>query len=364
METVRLGRTNLQVGEIGVGCWAIGGPFVNLGLAGGWDSADDKEAKEGLLEAVEMGANLFDTADVYGFGRSERLVGWMLRKVAEAGLAGRDQLTIATKVGYFQGCSEHPYLPLHMRHQLEMSLHNLGTDYVDIYWFHHLDFGEKEQYLEGTIEEMRRFREEGHIRFIGLRGPHKFSPKRHERAPDGKDPLNHFFRMAEIIDPDVITLRYNVLSPKYDSQESDVFEWAENRDLGVLVYKPLAQGLLLDKYDPDKPPVFGPGDHRIRKRWFQREALSVLKRRLAVVKREFDCVTTSDLMSLFIKYCLSRTRNMCVLVGFRNAQQLRESLSVGGRLTKRQCLRLREIFRGIGEEIGEFVVTKRGDQHA
>ena len=70
-----LGKTGLTVSDVGAGCWAIGGPFTNLGVDGGWSPIAESDAKEGLMEAVEMGVNLFDTADVYGLGRSERLVG-------------------------------------------------------------------------------------------------------------------------------------------------------------------------------------------------------------------------------------------------------------------------------------------------
>jgi aryl-alcohol dehydrogenase-like predicted oxidoreductase len=77
----RLGSSGLQVSALGVGCWAIGGPAVNLGLPMGWSTADDKATLRGLLRAFELGATLFDTADVYGLGHSERLLGRFLRQV-------------------------------------------------------------------------------------------------------------------------------------------------------------------------------------------------------------------------------------------------------------------------------------------
>lgn len=356
MNNIRLGKTNLQVTNIGVGCWTIGGTFSNLGLAGGWSGVDENDARKGLIEAIKMGANLFDTADVYGFGKSERHLGWALKKAERDNIIKRENLIIATKVGYFQGCSEHPYIPLHMRHQLEMSMRNLSVDYVDIYWFHHLDFGLNNQYLEGAIDQMRNFQKKGLIRFIGLRGPHKFSPSRKKGQIKTLDTLEHFYHIADIVNPDVITLRYNALSHKYDEPCTDLFTWAIERDIGLITYKPLAQGLLLDKYDPDNPPVFCSDDHRSRKKWFGKEGLLALRKRLAIVKKEFNCVTTSDLVHLFIKYCLSRSTNVCVLVGFRDPRQIRESLSTHGQLNNEECQRLRKIFDGINEEIGNFIV--------
>ncbi len=359
MDKVRLGRTNLHVGEIGIGCWAIGGPFNNMELAGGWDITDNTEEQQALIEALKLGANLFDSADVYGFGKSERELGLMLKHVEKESLAQREDIIIATKVGYFKGCAEHPYTPLHIRHQLEMSLNNLSTEYIDIYWFHHLDFGENHNLLEPALIQMRRFKDEGRVKYIGLRGPHKYSPLRAKGSKTTSESLKDFFYIADIVDPDIISLRYNVLSHKFDKSEADLFDWATKRDIGIITYKALAQGLLLDKYDPNNPPVFSSNDHRSRKAWFGSKGLSVLKSRLAIVKKEFNCNSTAELVQLFIKYNLSRSTNVCAVVGFRNLCQIRESLSTKGRLDRDQCQMLREIFEGISEEIGDFITIRK-----
>src|SRR5450759_2442329 len=81
----------IDVCRIGIGCWPIGGPDSNLGMPMGWSTADDTEARRGLDRAYELGANLFDTADVYGHGHSERLVGWLLSHVP------RNQVAVASK---------------------------------------------------------------------------------------------------------------------------------------------------------------------------------------------------------------------------------------------------------------------------
>lgn len=354
MQKRRLGRTNLVVGEIGVGCWPIGGSTLNLGMSAGWDGINGKDATEGLLKAIEMGANLFDTADVYGLGQSERLIGNMIEKVVHEELIRREDVVIATKGGYFQGCAPHGFDPLHMRHQLEMSLQNLKTDYIDVYFYHHLDFGPNDKYLMSAIKQMETFRDEGLIKHIGLRGPHKFSLYR-KMEPDSFDGgQDRFHNLAELINPDVIGIRHNMISPTYDNPEHDIFKWAEEKDIGILIYKPLGQGLLLDKYDPNNPPKFSPGDHRNRKPWFKDKGLSVLKSRLAIIKEKFDCKNTSDLVQLAIKYCLSRSQTACVLVGFRNADQVQESLLTEGYLSHEEYQYIREAFQGINEEIGKF----------
>lgn len=355
MKQRRLGRTGLVVSEIGVGCWAIGGPFVNLGLAAGWDGVDETAAREGLVTAIEMGANLFDTADVYGFGQSERILGWMLEHIRKRGVVRREDIVLVSKVGYFRGCAPHGFDPLHMRHQLEMTLQNLNTDYLDIYFFHHLDFGPNDLYLQPAVEQMRNFKTHGLIRFIGLRGPHKFSLYRKLRQDSSDGSYDRFLQLVKRVEPDVVSVRYNMITPTYDKPETDIFGWAEQAGIGILTYKPLGQGLLLDKYDPASPPSFSLADHRSRKVWFKEKGLTVLRSRLAQIKSRFGCQTTQDLVQLAIKYCLSRSESACVVVGFRNASQIRESLSTEGYLSQEECNYIRKVFEGVRDEIGEFI---------
>lgn len=355
MKKRRLGRTDLMVSEIGLGCWAIGGPAINLGMGAGWDNFNEQEAKDGLVFSIEKGVNIFDTADVYGFGQSERLLGWLIKKIEFEKLAKREDLFIATKVGYFSGCAIHGYDSLHMRHQLEMSLKNLNTDYADIYFFHHLDFGKNDEYLEDAICQMRRFRESGLIRFIGLRGPHKFSLLRKQGERNIGGGYDRFLELVNLIDPDVVSVRYNMLTPTYDKPESDIFSWAKEEDRGLLTYKPLGQGLLLNKYDPSSSPQFSEYDHRQRKAWFKNKGLTVLKERLEKIGGKFNCKDPNDFVQLAIKYCLSRSDINCVIVGFRDASQLKDSLSLNGTLNEEECIYIKGIFNDVRREIGEFI---------
>jgi aryl-alcohol dehydrogenase-like predicted oxidoreductase len=87
-----LGRSGIEVSDLGVGCWAIGGPFWRDAQPLGWGEVDDEESARALRRAVELGVTFFDTADVYGTGHSEEVVGRALRTV-------RDQVVIATKWG-------------------------------------------------------------------------------------------------------------------------------------------------------------------------------------------------------------------------------------------------------------------------
>ncbi|NCV56386.1 MAG: aldo/keto reductase, partial [Betaproteobacteria bacterium] len=126
----RLGKTDLQVSEISLGCWTLGGKNWVEGQMNGWADVDEDQVTQALKLAIDRGVNHFDNADVYGNGRAERMLARCLKKL---GLRSEDYL-IATKVGHFRGTAEHAYDPIHIRHQLEQSLRNLQRDYVDIYY--------------------------------------------------------------------------------------------------------------------------------------------------------------------------------------------------------------------------------------
>lgn len=322
---------------MGAGCWSIGGPFSNLGLAGGWDNVKEKDAKEALYLAFKMGVNIFDTADVYGLGNSERLIGWWVRKLEKEGVK-RDEFVIISKVGYFFGTAPHGYYSLHMRHQLEMSLNNLKTKYLDIYFFHHYDFGPKDKYLSKAIRQMKEFKRKGLVHFIGLRGPHQFLPYRKIRKMSTEELFDRFFYLAELIDPDVISVKYNMLDRDIGDYKIDIFKWAKERDIGVVIYEPLAHGLLTNKYNPDNPPKFSDQDHRSRKFWFTREGIQIISSKLRILGEKFNCNSVKDYIHLALRFCLSRSNKSVVFVGFKNKQQVKENFSV-----KEVCLTKKEI---------------------
>jgi len=349
-----LGKTNLRVTEIGVGCWAIGGTAHNLGMGAGWDGVNNKQAYEGLIASIEFGVNLFDTANVYGLGNSERL----LSSIWTEKITPREDLIIISKLGYFQGCSEHGYDDLNMVHQLEMSLRNLKTEYIDIYFFHHLDFGENDMYLEKAIEQMLKFKEQGKIRHIGLRGPHKFSLLRKANIISSISEYDRFIKLFELIDPDIIGVRYNMISPTFDDSKTDIFDWAARRNVGIVTYKPLAQGLLLDKYDPSHPPKFSDYDHRNRKKWFEEKGLRILKEKIADLKEYFQVDSTKELVEISLAYCLYKKNISSVLVGFKNKTQLFESLNITKELTKKEIEFIQKTFNNIDLQIGDFIQFK------
>jgi aryl-alcohol dehydrogenase-like predicted oxidoreductase len=129
-----LGRSKIEISALGMGCWAIGGPFWAGDQPLGWGQVDDTESTRAIHAALEYGVTFFDTADVYGAGHSERMLG--------KALAGkREKVVIATKFGnQFDQSSKQvtgsSAVPEYIRAALDASLERLGTNYIDLYQFH------------------------------------------------------------------------------------------------------------------------------------------------------------------------------------------------------------------------------------
>src|SRR5262245_11649553 len=123
-----------HVSAIGLGCWAIGGPFRLDGKPDGWGAVDDDESVRAINRAIDKGVTLFDTADVYGTGRSERVLGRAVR-------GRRDDVVLATKFGYTYDESAREITgtdlsPAYVRRACAASLIRLGTDHIDLYQLH------------------------------------------------------------------------------------------------------------------------------------------------------------------------------------------------------------------------------------
>ena len=141
MQTRRLGRSNIEVSPLGLGCWAIGGEYTFADEDDrrqiGWGAVDDADSARAIQRALDLGVTLFDTADVYGCGHSERVLGQALG-------ARRPQVVLATKFGMVFdeetgtvfAQRRRPITPQDINQALEASLRRLKTDYIDLYQFH------------------------------------------------------------------------------------------------------------------------------------------------------------------------------------------------------------------------------------
>jgi myo-inositol catabolism protein IolS len=306
MKYRRLGKTDLEVSEISLGCWTLGGKNWVEGHMNGWADVDEDEAVAGLKLAVDRGVNHFDNADVYGNGRAERMLARALKKL---GLRSEDYI-VATKVGHFRGTAEHAYDPLHIRHQLEQSLKNLQRDYVDIYYLHHGDFGPRGEWLEGAAATLEELVREGKVRVKG------------QSAYTAED----FARAVPVVRPAVLQSIGNLLRPDFFLPDSPVGRLLEEGEMSFVAFSPLHQGILLGKYDPQSPPIFEPGDIRKQDPKFQGPELKRLKPLLEALKSRFGA-EPARLAAVAMRYVLNHPRVACVIPGFRNAHQTEQNLT-------------------------------------
>lgn len=270
--------------------------WVN-GTANGWADVDEDEVTKAIKIALDAGVNHFDNADVYGNGRAER----MLRRVLDRLGVKRDRLVIATKVGHFKGTADHAYESSHIRHQCEQSLINLGCESIDLYYFHHGNFGD---YLEEASATMHDLVQEGKVRFVGQSAYN----------------VDDFVRAIPVVKPVVLQSRAHALDDAFIRPDSPLQSLMDQYDLSFVAFSPLAQGLLLDKFDPLNPPKFGDGDYRHGRAEFDSENLMKLKPKLAKLKERFGD-SVEDLAAMALQFGLAHPNVCCVIPGFRNERQ-------------------------------------------
>jgi aryl-alcohol dehydrogenase-like predicted oxidoreductase len=213
METINIESLPMPASRIALGTWAMGGWM--------WGGSDEDASVRTIHAALDCGINVIDTAPVYGFGRSEELVG---KSLADG---RRQRVLIATKVGldWSDGKPVRNSSPARLRRELEDSLRRLRTDVIDIYQVHWPD---ESVPIEETAAALDEFRRSGKIRAIGVSN---FSPAQMER-----------FRSVAPIH--TVQPPYNLFEREI---ESDVLRYAGQNGLTVLAYGALCRGLLTGK---------------------------------------------------------------------------------------------------------------------
>ncbi|HEX8524050.1 MAG TPA: aldo/keto reductase [Tepidisphaeraceae bacterium] len=313
-----LGSTNIKVSEISFGCWTMGGLNWVNGTPNGWADVNEDEITAAIKAGIDAGVNHFDNADVYGNGRAERMLARVLNLL---GLKSTDYI-IASKIGWFPGTAAHAYEPAHIRHQCEQSLINLERDYIDLYYFHHGDFGENDQYLTGAAQVMDELVKEGKVRIKG------------QSAYSAKD----FAKSIPIVKPQILQSWAHALDDQFVRPGSEVSKMMEQHNLTFVAFSPLAQARLLDKFDPKHPPQFEPGDNRARNKAFTAEELEKLKPKLQKLKQRFGN-STEALASMALNYVLAMPKVACVIPGFRNERQASINVAAAGKSLTPEDLR-------------------------
>lgn len=302
-----LGRSGIQVSEVSLGCWTLGGLNWVNGEPNGWANVDEREVARAVDYALDRGVNHFDNADVYGNGRAER----MLARV----LGPRTQrVVIASKVGHFPGTAEHAYEAQHIRQQCEQSLRNLGRDHIDVYYLHHGDFGPDDRYLGEAVATLGELKREGKIRAVG------------QSAYSDAD----FERVVARVEPDVLQSWAHALDTHFIDVGTPVRRLLDDRRLSFVAFSPLAQGLLLGKYRPGQSIEFEPGDHRRGSRQFSAENLQKVAAKLDRLTLRFGS-EPQELARVALQYLLSFPCVACVIPGFRNLSQVEMNLAAAER---------------------------------
>jgi aryl-alcohol dehydrogenase-like predicted oxidoreductase len=224
MRTRTLGRTGRQVSEVGFGAWQVGAD---------WGEVDEETAIRTLRAAADAGVTFFDTADVYGDGRSERLVGRLLRERPD------DGLVVATKMGRRAEQTVENYSPEHFRAWNDRSRENLGVETLDLVQLH---CAPTDLYYHPEVfEDLDRMVDEGRMAAYGV------SVERVEEA------------LKAIEYPNVATVQI-IFNPFRQRPAGVFFAEAARRGVGIVVRVPLASGLLSGRYT--RETEFAADDHR------------------------------------------------------------------------------------------------------
>jgi len=323
----RLGRSNLEVSAMGLGCWAIGGPWDWLETDGsrepvGWGQVNDAESIGAIHYALDAGVNFLDTAANYGCGHSERILG-------KAMAGRRDRVIVATKFGYRVDeekrivMDTEEILP-RIRQECEASLRNLQTDYIDLYQFHVDNYDpEKAADVRDMLENLV---EEGKIRWYGWstdnpEGARVFAEGAHCTA------IQHYMNMARQRDdlPQMLAV-------------------CQEFDQASIIRSPLVMGMLTGKF---RVEMTFPKDD-VRSAWDLRAGRTPQNiQRTEEVRKRFAAVGDPRTPAqIALAWIWTRNQRAIPIPGFKTVEQVKENIQATefGLLSDEQMRDIDEIF--------------------
>lgn len=316
-----LGRSGIEVSALGMGCWGISGVYRRRdgGGVSGWGPVDDDESVRSIHRAIDLGVSFFDTADVYGTGHSERVLGRALR-------GRRDRVVLATKFGRVFDEEKREIVgddpsPEHVYGACEASLKRLDTDRIDLYQFH---IGNAELSAAQAVRDvLERLVEAGKIRFYGWSTD---DPERARLFADG----THCTAIQQHL---------NV----FGGNEATL-KVCEQHNLASINRGPLAQGILTGKFTPESKL---PGND-LRRNWdFQQGPQAQLLKQLDAIR---DVLTSDGRTPTQGALCWlwARSERTIPIPGFKTVKQVEENAGAMrfGPLSKAQ---MAEIDRLLGE---------------
>jgi len=294
-----LGRTAIEVSEIGFGAWGIGG---------GWGRRDDDAAVEAICRALDLGVNFIDTAMVYGEGHSESLVGQAVR-------GRRDRVRIATKIApktyrwptLPRERASHTYPADWIIDCTEKSLRRLGIDRLDLQQFHSWT-PEYLQQKEDWLPAVEKLKQQGKIRAWGV-------------SANDWDPYNTV-SLVESGLCDCVQVIYNIFEQR---PAEKLFPAARKNQVGIIVRVPFEEGLLTGQFRPGH--AFDPDDWRSE--WLTEDRLVEAAGRVEAL-RPLLCEEAPDLPTLALKFCLAHPAVSTVIPGMRSIAHVEANVRASG----------------------------------
>ena len=307
METRKLGSQGLEVSAIGLGC---------MGMSEFYSGRDESEAIATIHRALDLGVTLLDTADMYGRGDNEKLVG-------KAIASRRDRVVIATKFGILRG--ENASFrgvngkPEYVRQACDASLQRLGVETIDLYYLHRVD---PKVPIEDTVGAMAELVQQGKVRYLGLS----------EAAPAT-------LRRAQTVHPiSALQTEYSLWSR---DPEDEILPTVRELGVGFVAYSPLGRGFLSGRFK--SPDDFPEDDYRRHSPRFQGENFA---KNLAVVERVQEIASAKGVTAsqLAIAWLLARGNDIVPIPGTKRRQYLEENVAAADiTLTSEQLNRIEEV---------------------
>jgi len=297
MQTRKLGYTDLKLTTVGLGTWAIGGPWQF-----GWGPQDDDEAVATILKALELGINWIDTAAVYGCGHSEELVGKALKQTTIKPIVATKCSLLCNEKREKVSCLKRESI----RKECHASLNRLDIETIDLYQIHR---PEPDEDIEQASEELANLQKEGKIRYVGVSN---FSIEQIERVRK--------------------TIPVASLQPPYSmirrDVEDQVLEYCAKNDIGIVAYSPMARGLLTGKFTQERLSGLPLDDHRRRSPEFHEPqftaTLELVDKLNPIAERN-----GKTLAQLAIAWVLRRDEVTSAIVGARRPDQIEETATSG-----------------------------------
>lgn len=307
-----LGNTGLQVSEIGFGTWGIGGSS-NGSVSYG--PTDDAESRKALERAFDLGVTFYDTADLYGYGHAEALLGATFKHV-------RDRIVIASKGGFLNQNGNQDFSATHIRKSIEASLKRLQCDYIDLYQLHDPPISLLDE--DPTIcEALCVLKKEGKIRAYGIS----------LRAPE--DGLVAVGRLGF----DVVQVNFNMIDQR--PRENGLMDLCNKMSAGLISRTPLCFGFLSGKYSAGMK--FHSQDHRSR--WSQAQ-IEVWANAYLLFRGDLSPTNDTDTQTA-LRYCLSYPAISTVIPGMLREGEVDENIAASklGALPAEERKKIETIYK-------------------